>query len=282
MATSGVASWSFQHDLHIALTIATYIISSGRSVFGVSVQRMNWEIVSSGQATTQAGSQLILNSQQCEQQHIHCPTLIAPLPPSIQYVATYSLYLERPPEDQRPLYAVHSHGGMPPKVDFPFHEDTWMARQVQYNLVILVCLPWPHTKKYVIWGSFFMQWEGGNGNELLPTCSCNSVSMRRKLHSEFHIQSHNCVHMGIARILWVCSIWISRWCNIEVHPESFLLSSHLQRCFLALARQQKGNGQTQCRENGTCKEVNGRRRNKFWNFDGVRAVAWSESLVVFY
>jgi hypothetical protein len=46
MATSGIANWLEQHSLQIALSIATYIISSGMSVFDASVQRMNLEIMS--------------------------------------------------------------------------------------------------------------------------------------------------------------------------------------------------------------------------------------------
>jgi hypothetical protein len=45
MATSGVANRFYHHDLQIALSIATYIISSGMSVFGASVQRTNMEIM---------------------------------------------------------------------------------------------------------------------------------------------------------------------------------------------------------------------------------------------
>ena len=41
MATSGVANGFQQHGLQSALSIATYIISSDMSVFGVSVQRTN-------------------------------------------------------------------------------------------------------------------------------------------------------------------------------------------------------------------------------------------------
>jgi len=43
MATSGVANQFQLHGLHIALSIVTYIISSGMSLFGLSVQRTNKE-----------------------------------------------------------------------------------------------------------------------------------------------------------------------------------------------------------------------------------------------
>jgi len=46
MATSGGANRFSQHGLQIALSIATYIISSGMSDFGGSVQRTNLEIMS--------------------------------------------------------------------------------------------------------------------------------------------------------------------------------------------------------------------------------------------
>jgi hypothetical protein len=45
MATQGVANRFSQHGLHIAQSIATYIILSEISVFGTSVQRMNFEII---------------------------------------------------------------------------------------------------------------------------------------------------------------------------------------------------------------------------------------------
>jgi len=46
MATSGIANRFWQHGLQIALSIATYIISSAMSVFGAIVQRTNLEIIS--------------------------------------------------------------------------------------------------------------------------------------------------------------------------------------------------------------------------------------------
>jgi len=46
MATSCIANPFWQHGLEITLIIATYIIWSGMFVFGVSVQRMNLEIMS--------------------------------------------------------------------------------------------------------------------------------------------------------------------------------------------------------------------------------------------
>jgi hypothetical protein len=46
MATSGVANQFQQHGLQITQSIATYIISSDMSVFGVYVQSTNMEIMS--------------------------------------------------------------------------------------------------------------------------------------------------------------------------------------------------------------------------------------------
>jgi hypothetical protein len=46
MATSGDANRFQQHGLQIALSIATYIISNGMSVFGASVQTTNFEVMS--------------------------------------------------------------------------------------------------------------------------------------------------------------------------------------------------------------------------------------------
>jgi hypothetical protein len=45
MAISGVANQFKQHGLRIVQSIATYIISSGMSVYGASVPRMNLEIM---------------------------------------------------------------------------------------------------------------------------------------------------------------------------------------------------------------------------------------------
>jgi hypothetical protein len=45
MATSGVANRGQQHSLQIVQSIATYIISSDMSVFGVTVKRKNVEIL---------------------------------------------------------------------------------------------------------------------------------------------------------------------------------------------------------------------------------------------
>jgi hypothetical protein len=45
MANPGVANWFWQHRLQIVQSIATYIISSGMSVFGANVQRTNLEIM---------------------------------------------------------------------------------------------------------------------------------------------------------------------------------------------------------------------------------------------
>jgi hypothetical protein len=55
MATSGVANWFQRHGLQISLSIATYIIPSGMSVFGASVQRTNLEIMSLLTSNTHGG-----------------------------------------------------------------------------------------------------------------------------------------------------------------------------------------------------------------------------------
>jgi len=46
MATSGIANWFYQHGLQNAQSIATYMIWSGMSDFGTSVQRKNFEMMS--------------------------------------------------------------------------------------------------------------------------------------------------------------------------------------------------------------------------------------------
>jgi len=55
MATSGFANWIKQHGMQIALSIVTYIISSGMSLFGASVQRTNVEIMSLRTSNTPSG-----------------------------------------------------------------------------------------------------------------------------------------------------------------------------------------------------------------------------------
>jgi len=55
MATSGIANRFQQHGLQIALSIATYIIWSGMSVIGASVQRTNMEIMSLLTSNTPGG-----------------------------------------------------------------------------------------------------------------------------------------------------------------------------------------------------------------------------------
>ena len=55
MATLGVANWLYQHGLQIALSIATYIILSGMSAFGASVQRTNLEMMSLWTSNTPSG-----------------------------------------------------------------------------------------------------------------------------------------------------------------------------------------------------------------------------------
>jgi len=55
MATSGIANWFSQHGLQIALSKATYIISSGMSVFGATVQRTKLDIMSLLSSNTLGG-----------------------------------------------------------------------------------------------------------------------------------------------------------------------------------------------------------------------------------
>ena len=55
MVTSGIANRFWQHGFQITLSIATYIILSGMSVYGVSVQRTNLEIMSLLKSNTPGG-----------------------------------------------------------------------------------------------------------------------------------------------------------------------------------------------------------------------------------
>jgi len=127
-----------------------------------------------------------------------------------------------------------------------------------------------------------MEWEGDEGNEPVPAWSCNTASIRRKPSSASHFQSHTWVHAGNVGILYVCSIWISRQCNIELHGRCLALFPHLQRCFLTWASQQIGESQCLCPENGTPEEAKGRRGIKFCNLDTVQDAVRNECLAGLY
>jgi len=187
MAPSGVAHRFQQHGLQIALSIATDIILCGMSDFGASVHRTNLEIMSLLTSNIPAGSQRISNTQRSQHHGSWCRTLLAPCSPRIRRVSTYSLYCERPPQARSPPYNAHRQPWPPPEVDFSLHEDAQTAQQVQCNMFIRACLPRPHTKNYVIWGSFSMEWKGGEWNEPVPAWSCNPVSTRRKPRAASHI-----------------------------------------------------------------------------------------------
>jgi len=77
----------------------------------------------------------------------------------------------------------------------------WLSVPAYHNLT---------PKKWVIWGTCSMEWEGDEGNKQVPGWSCNPDSMRRKPRSTSDIQSCYSVHTGTVRILYVCSIYISR------------------------------------------------------------------------
>ena len=55
MATLGIANWFWQHRLQIALSVATYIISSSMCVFGPSMQRTNFDNMSLLTSNTPGG-----------------------------------------------------------------------------------------------------------------------------------------------------------------------------------------------------------------------------------
>jgi len=127
-----------------------------------------------------------------------------------------------------------------------------------------------------------MEWERDERNEPVPAWSCNPVSTWCKPRWASHIQLRNWVHRGIVSILYVCSKYISRWCNIEVYGGCLALFSHLERCFLTQASKQQGDDQSQWPTNGTSKEAKGRRRNKCWNLYAVQEVAQNECLAGLY
>jgi len=164
-----------------------------------------------------------------------------------------------------------------------FHFMKMHERLDKYNAIWL-SVPAYHdlTLTSKSWGRFWMGWEGDEGNESVPVWSCNPDSMRRKPRSASRIQSHNWVHMGSVRILYVCSIYISRWCNIELHGGCLASFSYLQRCFLTRLSRQQGEGQRQYPENGTRKEAKGRWANKCWTLDTVQEAAPNEHLAGLY
>jgi len=167
-------------------------------------------------------------------------------------------------------------------VNFSLQENPRTARQVQFNVVIRASLARPHTKWYLILGSFSMEWEGDEGNEPVPAWTCNPVFMRRKPRSASDYQSHNGVHTRIITFRYVCSIWISCWLSIELHGGRLASFSHLVRCFLTWASLQKGKGHSQCPENGTCEDAKCRQGNKCWNLDTVQELVQNKCLAVLY
>jgi len=127
-----------------------------------------------------------------------------------------------------------------------------------------------------------MEWKGDEGNEQVLAWSCNPVSTRRKPRLASHIQSHNWMQMGIVRILYVCSMQISWWCNIELHGRRLVSFSSLQRCCHTRASRQNGEGQSRYPENRACEEAIGRRGNKCWKLDSVRDALRNEHLAGLY
>jgi len=120
--------------------------------------------------------------------------------------------------------------------------------------------------------------EGDEGNEPVPAWSCNPVSARWKPRSASHIQLRNRVHIGFVWILYVCSIYISAWCSIELHWGHLGSISHCQRYFLTRLSQAPGEGQSQCAENVTPKAAKGRQGNKYCNLDAIQDAVQNERL----
>ena len=127
-----------------------------------------------------------------------------------------------------------------------------------------------------------MQWEGDEGNELVPAWSCNPVSTRRKARPASHIHLRNWVHTGIVRILYVYSISISQCCNIELHVRRLASFSHIQECCLTQASRQKGESQSQSPESVTWEEVQCRGGNRCWDCDAIQDAAWNHRQVGLY
>jgi len=75
MATSCITNWLWKHGLQIALGIATYIISSGMSVFCASARTMNLEIMSVATSSTRGGTTT----------YITCSAMPTPRQPMLNY-----------------------------------------------------------------------------------------------------------------------------------------------------------------------------------------------------
>jgi len=124
----------------------------------------------------------------------------------------------------------------------------------------------PHTKAFVNWGSFSMEWEGDGGNKPESAWGCNPDSTRWKPRSASYILSLSSVHKCILSILYVCPIYISRWCNIDLNGGPIISSSHHERCFLTQASRQHNTGQSPCPAYRPGEEAKCRLGNKMVKF----------------
>ena len=140
----------------------------------------------------------------------------------------------RPLELWPPPFNSARHAWPAAELYSPLHEDAWRAQQVQSNLLLRFCLP----KHYMIKGH--MKWDWDGGKESVPAGSYDVASTRRMPCSPYHIDSCNWVLVGIDRIVYRWSIWISWWCTIQLHWEWLSSCSHRQRYSLTWASWQNG------------------------------------------
>jgi len=128
------------------------------------------------------------------------------------------------------------------------------------------------------------QWNAKEMKEMsrFPFVVVTHLSTTQMPRTASQIQSCNCVHTGIVKILSVCMILISQWCNIELNGGRCPSVPHLQRCFLPRPSRQKVECSTQCPETGPREPAKGRQANNPWNLDAIQQAAHNECLAGLY
>jgi hypothetical protein len=180
VAPSGVANQFQQHGLKSALSSATYIILTGMSVVGASVQWMNLEIVSLMTSNTPSGITLYI-------ERLAIPTPRQPMPNSCRTIFTedstcFVIFPVLPVTFLSPTYAIQYRSACLATSRCRF-STSWRRMNSLTSTMqsrYLCLLTTTSQQKSVIWSSFSIEWEGYEGNELLPSWSCNQVSTRRK------------------------------------------------------------------------------------------------------
>jgi hypothetical protein len=109
MRTSGVANQILLNALPIALSIATYIISSGMSVFVATVQRSNLAIISLLTSNTPGGIPTYIESSSMPPPTQPMPDIHLAMSKKDSLVLTSSLYHEAPADARPHPYNVARH-----------------------------------------------------------------------------------------------------------------------------------------------------------------------------